>query len=670
MTTEEKIAAKIADLKARKANGTITEEELVQKKEQLRSIISQLKVADEAPPREWEKQDDTQPSFASRIGASPFEGMMNAVVEQQRKSGVPTSETAEMMKQGLANAADIGTGAALVRGGVGELAGGSYLDSDEALLNAITKGVPTDILEKEKVLQGYPRAQWLADALLNASDPAMIAGGAGLLKRGIQSGGKELYRSGLKNIDKLGLRKGKGATSFSDTALKYGISGSSEDIMNKSDDVVEALMKERDKLFSDAASKGAVADPDKTLKPVIAKAEQMAANTKKFGSSVKEQAAKFADELKAFTSENKYVPERAPEPEQIPAFFGEELPSKKSQFISGENIVADLSPTAVPTTPEQMDLLAMSPEARPMTKQESVVREMGRAEPVGVGREAPIIMEPPGKYPHTVMTPTSDLTDAQILEILNKQEGILPQGSRLDPGGQRVDRISGLAAPTTKVGEQLEMLSASEMLANKKPTATKMESWIYPQETSIIDKGQQLLLRPSELTQPQKKLLASGGLNPLEASTVKTDMYNMMGSNAFDILKTDTQGQKLLKLTADRMNKATTAAVRKVDPKAARRLKEINKDMGALLTGRPAAFNEYSKEMTKNAFTSVDAPLSILNPAAFLGKKAADIGKTAQFRTGVGQALTDENLARILGGVGGLGAASAKANVYQSMKKD
>jgi hypothetical protein len=70
-------------------------------------------------------------------------------------------------------------------------------------------------------------------------------------------------------------------------------------------------------------------------------------------------------------------------------------------------------------------------------------------------------------------------------------------------------------------------------------------------------------------------------------------------------------------------------------------LRTTNEDLGNLLTGRKALWNEYSKEVTRNAVTPVDTAMAFLNPKAELAKKMGDISKGSRFRTGVGLQLAD-----------------------------
>jgi hypothetical protein len=562
--------------------------------------------------------------------------------------GLSPEEIAQKNFEGTGKAIDIMTGAAPTRAAIGA-AMGAPMDYEKMLLEGVPMG--SELVESSpRFKDSSPLAKTAAATLLDVADPGLIAGVGGLLKGATQRAGKNLFSSGVKNIDKLSWKAGKGKDSFANTLRKYKVKGTSESIFEQSDDVLENLLKERDAIFAQATQKGAVVDADRVLKPVIKQADSLAKSTEVIDKNVKKQAKEMADNLKDFAKANKRVPEQMPEPEQIPAFFEQELPTGKQELIAGQDIVTQqVNPKASPTYTPQMELLPESPEALAVMKEEATI-----APNIGVGREA------------------QNLTDDEILAMLNNQEGVLPFGSNVDFQGP-VGRVQGKAAPLPEVGEQLNLLPITESYASKAGVETTAMPWQISQGKSSISSGQQSLLRPSDLMPEAKPIPASGGLSPTKSSSVKTQLYNMLSSEPYGILRQDEKGQGLLKKAAARFNTATTEAVRKVDPKAAKRLREINKDMGALLTGRPAALNEAMKEISKNAVTSVDAPLAILNPQAYIGKKAADIGKGTFFRTVGGAALEDPVVSAIIGGMGGATAAGAKSaliNAYEKQKRD
>ncbi len=68
-------------------------------------------------------------------------------------------------------------------------------------------------------------------------------------------------------------------------------------------------------------------------------------------------------------------------------------------------------------------------------------------------------------------------------------------------------------------------------------------------------------------------------------------------------------------------------------------LQDLNDQLGRVLTTKKKQRIEASKEINKNALTSVDAPLAVLSPRAAVIKKLADYAKMTGPRTNVGKTL-------------------------------
>jgi hypothetical protein len=78
------------------------------------------------------------------------------------------------------------------------------------------------------------------------------------------------------------------------------------------------------------------------------------------------------------------------------------------------------------------------------------------------------------------------------------------------------------------------------------------------------------------------------------------------------------------------------------------------------LSSQKVLQNETSKEIAKNALTSVDALLAPINPAAAASKKVADVLKGTSARTKGGKALQDF----------GTYLQNKQANPYQFLMKE
>lgn len=131
---------------------------------------------------------------------------------------------------------------------------------------------------------------------------------------------------------------------------------------------------------------------------------------------------------------------------------------------------------------------------------------------------------------------------------------------------------------------------------------------------------------------------AQAAFTPVEASSIKSQIYNLVGDEAYNQLAKSKTGSKLFKVAGSRLRSGVEKAVAEVSPEMAAELKTVNKNLGTLLTSKKVLASEAGKEVMKNGLTSVDGIL-LANPAMFVGKKAADLLKTTAARTKAGSSL-------------------------------
>lgn len=127
-------------------------------------------------------------------------------------------------------------------------------------------------------------------------------------------------------------------------------------------------------------------------------------------------------------------------------------------------------------------------------------------------------------------------------------------------------------------------------------------------------------------------------MTPVEASDIKTSLYNLVGDSAYDTLKKSKDGSKLLKMTARQLKNSVEGSVDKVSKKLGSEFRQVQKDLGTILTSRKVLSSEAGKEIGKNAFTSIDG-IILANPTVFAAKKTADLLKTTGARTRTGANL-------------------------------
>lgn len=143
------------------------------------------------------KLPSTVPSFSERISTDPYSGMLNAIVEHQRRAGVPTEQTSEMFQKGLVNAIDIGSGAGPIRAGVGKLLGAPLPSFEQA----VTEGIPSggEIVEQAGTFKDQPLKQAALATALDFGVPDIALAEA--LSLGARKAGTMLTRSGLRGVD-------------------------------------------------------------------------------------------------------------------------------------------------------------------------------------------------------------------------------------------------------------------------------------------------------------------------------------------------------------------------------------------------------------------------------------------------------------------------------------
>lgn len=227
-------------------------------------------------------------------------------------------------------------------------------------------------------------------------------------------------------------------------------------------------------------------------------------------------------------------------------------------------------------------------------------------------------------------------------KLLRRQQTILADATSM---GAKVD-----AGKLLKPIQQ----AAQNMASGKNIQTVKKAAGSFANEVDdIISMGS---ARPAEevITQSTSALVDAAGnpivkdirsmipsqaaFTPVEASNIKSQIYNLVGDEAYNQLAKSKTGSKLFKVAGSRLRSGVEKAVAEVSPEMAAELKTVNKNLGTLLTSKKVLASEAGKEVMKNGLTSIDGIL-LANPAMFVGKKAADLFKTTAFRTNVGSSL-------------------------------
>jgi hypothetical protein len=135
---------------------------------------------------------------------------------------------------------------------------------------------------------------------------------------------------------------------------------------------------------------------------------------------------------------------------------------------------------------------------------------------------------------------------------------------------------------------------------------------------------------------------------PLTANQWKSNLYNTVGDSAYNEFKKTSRGQEFFKTFAHGMKEGIENAAEKVEPGLGKEIGDLNDKWGRILTTAKTLDNEAIKGERKHYLTSVDPILATMGmltgdpkfaAKGILGKKAADLGKTAWFRTNAGMGL-------------------------------
>jgi len=265
-----------------------------------------------------------------------------------------------------------------------------------------------------------------------------------------QKTGRSIYGASapLKRGDVYAKRFGKDQDALSNTLFKHGITGSAESTQKQAALLANSLMDRRNQILKIADDAGVIADAGKALAPVIKDLRQTAQSKKVLNPSVKTQAQKFAEILEDYVQQNKYVPERLPNPEQVPLMFSSELPKGGMRVTEGTQAVAEnILPRAVPARGPQMDLFPSGGELIPNTN--IYATKLGT---------------PSGQMPYTIIQGQSAIDKGQQL-LLRPQDLIQPVAPIPATGGLKPSEMSDLTTQLYKMSQD----SAYDTLRSSTP---------------------------------------------------------------------------------------------------------------------------------------------------------------------------------------------------------
>jgi hypothetical protein len=455
------------------------------------------------------------------------------------------------------------------------------------------------------------------------SDPTAALRKAGVfgaaqagMKSGMQRAGQSLYESGLKRADFVGKKMGKGEKALSQTLLKAGISGSAEDIAEQATKYADDLVKEQQAILTAASAKGATVDTDKVLKPILKHAEKIESGVNL--PSVKRSASGFRKDMAEVADMGRAVPER-----EIVEGFGEQ----GALFREAELPAA----VSVPSLATSAD--------------EAIKAQYGIAQQVGMPESAMASQRLPDDE---LMRQAFASGKSRVDVPLVRGDEILPAGVRYE--GPTQVSMFGIEPPGLTAIQGVSTGPAQQDLLSQAATASRRVSQpsVYDEllTQGKIAQGQVEAFSPGALMQPAKRTTIAGrpAASVADASRLKSQIYNLAGTQAYQEFAKENVGKSLLKRAGNRFKNAVERSVDSVDPVMGARLREVNKDLGNILSTRKVLQTEAGKEIAKNAITPVDTALLFASPAVAASKKVGDILKGTAFRTGQGKRMYQDNL--------------------------
>lgn len=230
-------------------------------------------------------------------------------------------------------------------------------------------------------------------------------------------------------------------------------------------------------------------------------------------------------------------------------------------------------------------------------------------------------------------------------QLANQQKGILTdltsRGVKVDleqalnPIIKSAETMASEGAVHTPAVKRAASLFAGDMTALGKTGAAKQAT------EEVVEKVSPILTESGTpfITTSVKKTPAKPAASLMDASKVKTELYNQIGDEGYRSLGASSKGAKMVKGAANRIKRAVEQAASAASPKQGALLKEVNKELGTLLTSKKVMQREAAKEIMKNSITPVDLGLLLANPAVAASKKFGDFLKSMGARTRAGHYL-------------------------------
>ena len=501
----------------------------------------------------------------------------------------------------------------LLRSAVGMVQGGEIPPmTEDGLLKALAGEAPKskEYLEKAGIGEG-PKTNLpvfgetslrdVAGGVLDATlDPTNLIGGAAA-----KEVGKKIYKGAFKEADKVAA-KYRGMPPVSDTLYKYDITGSPQEIVDKTQELLEMLKNKRDAIIKEADDAGVTFSMNRAMKP-----GKEAIEATKGGLS--EIQAKAAEKLEKLVDGQLARGEQIGHPDVI-----------VRKYAPGVTTI---------TPPVKGGKINLMPERAGV-----ITKKRGGAEGVRIDFK-------PG-----------EATDLKYGGYWKNQ----PKSYRVGKRGEVIGRTD----PATYQQATSDTLRGPDYRFEKttrtKPTQSEKSFYIKPRP-KVIKKGKPIPLFDETKKLAGERIAAKPTKRPptgSELNQVKHDWQNSIPSKDWQAI--GPSGNKLTKKVATGIKNEIERGVDQIGKKDI--LINLNKEMGTLLNTLGILDKEAAKAARKHAFSEMDAVTAVYSIPMLAAKQAAKAAKTSTFKTKLGKALSNT--------YGGGGAVSSFGQNLLNMQKE
>jgi hypothetical protein len=154
--------------------------------------------------------------------------------------------------------------------------------------------------------------------------------------------------------------------------------------------------------------------------------------------------------------------------------------------------------------------------------------------------------------------------------------------------------------------------------------------------------------------------------NVSEALEIKRSLRENLNSQAYDILSRTKEGQRATKKMSNIAQSASEEGLgNTLGREAQKEFIMANRDLGNILTTDAAGFSNYSKAVTKDPFSSMDAAFLAADPLVAAAKKGGDLAKNPAIQSTIGYGMQSDLGSNLLGAAGAYGAIKGKQSLQR-----